>query len=123
MELCAGVPANWMVLVVGVIVDWASAEKVANARKTTRQNKPAAEFPRNPDLLCGSDAVLIEGLTLAFPSREPWLPRSFAGDFKEGIIQTARHNLHPEAPQNLLTTALHLRPQAHSCFFQNRGCS
>jgi len=66
IELCAGVPANWIVLVVGVIVDWAFAEKVANAMKTTRQNKTAAEFPRNPHLLCASDAVLIEGLTLAF---------------------------------------------------------
>lgn len=81
MELCAGVPANWIVLVVGVIVDWAFAEKVANAMKTTRQNKPAAEFPRKPDLFCANDTAVIEGLTLAFPSREPWLPESFAGHF------------------------------------------
>jgi hypothetical protein len=31
MELGAGVPANWIVLVVGVTVDWAFAEKVAKA--------------------------------------------------------------------------------------------
>jgi hypothetical protein len=66
MELCAGVPANWIVLVLGVIVDWAFAEKVANAMKTTKQNKTAAELLRNSDLLCASDAVLIEGLTMAF---------------------------------------------------------
>ena len=55
-----------MVLVVGVTVDCAFAEKVASAVKTTRQNKTAAELLRNSDLLCASDAVLIEGLTLAF---------------------------------------------------------
>ena len=52
MELCAGVPANWIVLVVGVTVDRAFAEKVANAMKTTRQNKSAAQFPRAPGLFC-----------------------------------------------------------------------
>lgn len=66
MALGAGVPANWMVLVVGLMAVWAFAVKVANAMKTTRQNKAAAELLRNPDLLCASDAVLIEGFTLAF---------------------------------------------------------
>jgi hypothetical protein len=76
MEPCAGVPANWIVLVVGAIVDWAFAEKVANAMKTTRQNKSAAQFPRKADLLCANVTAVIEGLTLAFPSRKPWLPGS-----------------------------------------------
>lgn len=62
MELGAGVPANWIVLVVGVIVDWAFAEKVANA-KTTRQNKTAANFPRETDLLGVNDARITESLT------------------------------------------------------------
>jgi hypothetical protein len=59
-----------MVLVVGVIVDWAFAAKVANVMKTTRQNKTAAEFPRKPDLLCANDTAVLEGLTLAFLSRQ-----------------------------------------------------
>jgi hypothetical protein len=83
MELCAGVPANWMVF---VVVDWAFAEKVANAIKTARQNKTAAEFPRKPDLLCANVTVVMDCLTLAFPSRKPWLPRSLS-DVQEGIIQ------------------------------------
>src|SRR5689334_24977733 len=62
MELGAGVPANWIVLVVGVIVDWAFAEKVANA-KTARQNKTAANFPCETDLLGVNDARITEGLT------------------------------------------------------------
>jgi hypothetical protein len=61
MELGAGVPVNWIVLVVGVIVDWAFAEKVANA-KTARQNKTAANFPRETDLLGVNNARLAEGL-------------------------------------------------------------
>jgi len=63
MELAAGVPANWLVLVVGVIVDWAFAAKVANAMKTARQNKTAANFPRETDLLGVNNARLAEGLT------------------------------------------------------------
>jgi len=63
MELAAGVPANWIVLVVGVIVDWAFAAKVANAMKTARQNKTAAEFPRKTGLLRANDARIPEGLT------------------------------------------------------------
>jgi hypothetical protein len=78
IELSAGVPANWMVLVVGVIVDWAFAEKVANAMKTAMQSKTAADFPRKIDLPGANVTALIEGLTLAFPSRKPWLPGSFA---------------------------------------------
>jgi hypothetical protein len=39
IELSAGVPANWILLVVGVIVDWAFAEKVANAMKTAKLSK------------------------------------------------------------------------------------
>lgn len=68
MELGAGVPANWIVLVVGVIVDWAFAAKVANTIKTTRQNKTAAKFPRKTGLLRANDARIPEGLTFR-PSR------------------------------------------------------
>ena len=63
MELGAGAPANWIVLVVGVIVDWAFAEKVANAMKTARQNKTAANFPRETDLFGFNVAMITEGLT------------------------------------------------------------
>ena len=63
IELGAGVPANWIVLVVGVIVDWAFAEKVANAMKTARQNKTAANFPRETDLFGFNVAMITEGLT------------------------------------------------------------
>jgi len=62
IELCSGVPANWIVLVVGVIVDWAFAEKVANA-KTTRQNKTVADFPRKTDLHGANVTAVIKGLT------------------------------------------------------------
>src|SRR5690348_6390398 len=66
MELGAGVPANWIVLVVGVIVDWAFAEKVASAMKTARQNKTAANFPRKTDLLGANVTAVIEDPTFAF---------------------------------------------------------
>jgi hypothetical protein len=56
-----------MVLVVGVTVDWAFAEKVANAMRTTRQNKTAADCPRTPDLFCATDTAVIEGLTFGLP--------------------------------------------------------
>jgi hypothetical protein len=87
MELGAGVPANWIVLVVGVIVDWAFAEKVANA-KTARQNKPAANFPCETDLLGVNDARATEGLTLGLPVPETLAPGIFS-DIQESIIQTA----------------------------------
>src|SRR6478609_4972417 len=88
MELAAGVPANWIVLVVGVIVDWAFAAKVANAMKTARQNKTAAEFPRKTGLLRANDARIPEGLTFGLPVRGTLAPRIFSG-VQEGIIQTA----------------------------------
>lgn len=77
MELSAGVPANWMVLVVGVIVDWAFAEKVANAMKTTRQNKTAAYFPRKTDLFGVNVTAVIEGLTFSLPVPETLAPGIF----------------------------------------------
>ena len=83
MELCAGVPANWIVLVVGTIADWAFAEKVANAMKTAKPNKTAADFSRKTDLPGANVTAVIEGLTLAFPSRKPWLPGSFADVLKK----------------------------------------
>jgi hypothetical protein len=63
-----------MVLVVGETVDWAFAEKVANAMKTARQNKTAADLPRNPDLLCGNVTAVIEGLTFSLPVPETLAP-------------------------------------------------
>src|SRR5690349_10840196 len=71
--LCAsGVPANWIVLVVGLMVVWAFAEKVANVSRITMQSITAAEFPRRQCLLCANDATIPEGLNfLAFPSGEP----------------------------------------------------
>jgi hypothetical protein len=35
---------------------------------------------------------------LAFPSRKPWLPESFADIQKEGVIQLPARFLHPEVP-------------------------
>ena len=100
MELCAGVPANWMVLVVGAIVDWAFAEKVANAMKTTRQNKSAAQFPRASGLFCAKTTGAMGDLISAFPSRKPWLPGSFA-DIQRRHHPTARHGVLPEVPISL----------------------
>lgn len=77
IELCAGVPANWIVLVVGVIVDWAFAEKVANAMKTARQNKTAADFPQKTDLLGANVTAVIEGLTFSLPVPETLAPGIF----------------------------------------------
>src|SRR5689334_5068867 len=88
MELGAGVPANWIVLVVGVIVDWALAAKVANAMKTARQNKTAAEFPRKTGLLRANDARIPEGLTF-WPSCPGTLAPRILSGIQEGIIQTA----------------------------------
>ena len=103
MELWKDVPANWIVLVVGAIVDCAFAEKVANAIKITRQNKTAAEFSRKTGLLCANTTAVIEGLTLAFPSRKPWLPRSLS-DIQEGIIHSVarlpQHGADPEVLRN-----------------------
>jgi hypothetical protein len=56
-----------MVLVVGAMMDWAFAEKVANTMKTARQNKTAAESPRKPSLFCANDTGVIEGLTFGLP--------------------------------------------------------
>jgi hypothetical protein len=78
MEPCAGVPANWIVLVVGAIVDWAFAEKVPNAMKTTRQNKSAAKFPHKADLLCANVTAVIEGLTFNLPVPKTLAPGIFA---------------------------------------------
>jgi len=105
MELCAGVPANWIVLVVGVIVDWAFAAKVANAMKTTKLDKTAAQFLRKTGLLRANDARIPEGLTF-WPSCPGTLAPGIFSGVQEGIIQTAgasdlQHDLHPEA---LLTT-------------------
>jgi hypothetical protein len=88
MELWRGVPANWMVLAVGVVVDWALAEKVANAIKTTRQNKTAAEFPLKTDLLRANEARIPEGLT-CWPSCPGNLGSRIFNGVQEGIIQTA----------------------------------
>ncbi len=77
MELCPGVPANWIVLVVGVIVDWAFAEKVANAMKAPRQSKTAAYFPRKTDLPGVNVAAVIEGLTFSLPVPETLAPGIF----------------------------------------------
>jgi hypothetical protein len=91
MELWKGVPANWMVLVVGVTVDWAFAEKVANAIKTTRQNKAAADFPRTPDLFCANDTAVVEGLTLGLPCLDNlWLPSSLT-DVKKASSNCLRN--------------------------------
>src|SRR5690348_11604287 len=101
MELCAGVPANWIVLVVGVTVDWAFAAKVANAIKTTRLDKTAAQFLRKTGLLRANDARIPEGLTF-WPSCPGTLAPGTFSSIQEGIIQTAgapdlQHDLHPEA--------------------------
>jgi hypothetical protein len=77
MELCPGVPANWIVLVVGVIVDWAFAEKVANAMKAPRQSKTAAHFPRKTDLLGANVTAVVEGLTFSLPVPETLAPGIF----------------------------------------------
>src|SRR6476661_7416287 len=78
-----------MVLVVGVIVDWAFAEKVANAMKTAKLSKTDVDFPRKTDLPGANVTALIEGLTLAFPSRKPWLTGSFADIQKEASSNCA----------------------------------
>jgi hypothetical protein len=96
IELSAGVPANWMVLVVGVIVDWAFAEKVANA-KTTRQNKAVADLPRKTDLQGANVTAVIEGLTFSLPVPETLAPGSFA-DIQKKASSNCRHDLHPEVP-------------------------
>ena len=77
IELCAGVPANWIVLVVGVIADWAFAEKVANAMKAPRQSKAAADFPRKTDLPGVNVTAAIEGLTFSLPVPETLAPGIF----------------------------------------------
>jgi len=72
-----------------VIVDWAFAAKVANAMKTARQNKTAAEFPRKTGLLRANDARIPEGLTF-WPSCPGNLgSRDLLSGVQEGIIQTA----------------------------------
>lgn len=77
MELCAGVPANWIVLAVGIMVDWAFAEKVANAIKTAKLNKTAADFPRKTDLSGANVTAVIEGLTFSLPVPETLAPGIF----------------------------------------------
>ena len=105
-----------MVLAVGVTVDWAFAEKVANAMKTARQNKTAAEFPLKAVLLRANDARIRKGLTF-WPSCPGTLaPGTFSG-IQEGIIQSAgapdlQHDLHPEA---LLTMTSNKRAINPSC--------
>lgn len=103
MELGAGVPANWIVLVVGVIVDWAFAEKVANA-KTARQNKTAANFPGETDLLGANDARITEGLTFGLPVPETlasgifyWHSRRHHPNCRASYLQ---HDLYPEGTAN-----------------------
>jgi len=77
IKLCAGVPANWIVLVVGVIVDWAFAEKVANVMKAPRQSKTAVEFPRKTDLRGANVTAVVEGLTFSLPVPETLAPGIF----------------------------------------------
>ena len=116
MELCAGVPANWIVLVVGAIVDWAFAAKVANAIKNTRLGKTAAQFLRKTGLLRANDARIPEGLTF-WPSCPGTLAPGIFSGVQEGIIQPAsapdlQHDLHPEA---LLTAVPNKRAINPSC--------
>jgi hypothetical protein len=102
-----------MVLVVGVTVDWAFAEKVANGMKTARQNKTAAEFSLKAGLLRANDARIRKGLTF-WPSCPGTLAPGIITDIQEGIIQTAgppylQRDLHPEA---LLNCASQTREQS-----------
>jgi len=95
------VPANWIVLVVGVMVDWAFAAKVANAIKTTRLDKTAAQFLRKTGLLRANDARIPEGLTF-WPSCPGTLAPGTLVAFKKASSKLPgapdlQHDLHPEA--------------------------
>ena len=56
---------------------WASAEKVANAMKSARQNKTNVEVTLIADLLRANDAGIAKGLTF-------W--PSFPGTLAPGIV-------------------------------------
>lgn len=63
MELCAGVPANWIVLVVGVIVDCALAEKGSKPSRSAMQNKSSVNFTQVKSLFRARTAVSINDFT------------------------------------------------------------
>ncbi|MGZ7089311.1 MAG: hypothetical protein ACXVKH_07550 [Candidatus Angelobacter sp.] len=87
IELWAlGAPATWMVLVVGLMVVWALAEKVANPSRIKRQNKTVADFRPETCLLCAGDATLIEG-PMVLPSRLVSLGPEILIEIQEGVIQ------------------------------------
>ena len=60
-----------------MIVDWAFAEKVANAMKAPRQSKTAADFPQKTDLFGANVTAVIEGLTFSLPVPETLAPGIF----------------------------------------------
>jgi len=91
IELCAGVPANWMVLVVGVTVVWALAEKDSKPNRSAMQNKNSEIFPHKKEFLFrAKTAMPIDDFTFvpSCPANlglRDHLPRD-----KEGIIHFAK---------------------------------
>src|SRR4029077_13423955 len=55
-----GVPANWMVLVVGLTVVWAPAILVANPSRTIMQDKMYAALLRTPSMPSEAEVVNVE---------------------------------------------------------------
>ena len=86
MRLGAGVPANWIVLVVGVIVDWAFAEKGSKPNRSAMQNKNSVNFTHVKFLFRAKTAVSIEDFTF-MPSCPANLGlRDHLTRDKEGVI-------------------------------------
>jgi hypothetical protein len=56
----SGVPANWIVLVVGLTVVWALAMLAANPNRTTMQDNMCAAFLRTPSMPSGAEVVNVE---------------------------------------------------------------
>jgi len=63
MELCAGVPANWIVLAVGIMVDWAFAENGSKTNRSAMQNKISVNFTHAKFLFRAKTAVSIDDFT------------------------------------------------------------
>jgi hypothetical protein len=57
------VPANWVVLVVGVMVVWAFAEKDSKPNRSAMQNKSSETLPHKEFLFRAKTAMSIDDFT------------------------------------------------------------